>query len=426
MEIQEQNGVAPSKLVFECTFCKKQLTTKASLKHHYTICKNKNKTSVDTDNPDKLLDNPDKLLDIPDKLDKILDKLDKILDRHDKLLDRQDKILDIPEKLLDIPEKLLDIPEKLLDDEILDNKVTDPFHINIAEYNLGNNLVVPIRSDGMLNATALCKAGNKLIGHYLENRNTKEFLTILESNIGIPILDLIKADIGGNHSGTWVHRKIGYHLAQWISPEFSVKVSTILDELFINGKIELGKETPVHELESTYQHKIKSLQLQLEQKSDEHKSLLIKHNSSLKNHRYVKFKEKGPCFYIIEQGIPCECKYNMSRKKFGIAGLSKEDNQDTIDDRLRSHRTNWPQLKVNYIIFIKEVDVIEQSIKRIYEKEINPNGHEIIEGVSTENIINRINKLIDVLGIKDYRIVSEDKLKQYNDYVVTTVKTSTP
>ena len=142
----------------------------------------------------------------------------------------------------------------------------------------------------------------------------------------------------------------------------------------------------------------------------------------MKSHRYIKFNEKGPCFYIIEEGTKCECKYNISRKKFGITGLSKDENQDTIDDRLRSHRTNWPQLKVNYILFLKDVDVIEKSIKRIYEKEINPNGHEIIEGVSTEELIESINKIIQVLGIKEYHVATEEKMKEYNDYVITTVK----
>ena len=73
----------------------------------------------------------------------------------------------------------------------------------------------------MINATELCKAGNKLFADYFRLNTTKDYLKVLESNMGIPILELINTNIGGNHSGTWVHRKIGYHLAQWISPEFS-------------------------------------------------------------------------------------------------------------------------------------------------------------------------------------------------------------
>ena len=128
------------------------------------------------------------------------------------------------------------------------------------------------------------------------------------------------------------------------------------------------------------------------------------------------------CELCIEEGTQCECKFNISRKKFGIAGLSKDVNQDTIDERLRCHRTIWPQLKVNYILFMKDVETIEKSIKRIYDKEINPNGHEIIEGIPTEVLIERINHLIQALGVTEYHVIEEDKIKEYNDYVITTVK----
>ncbi len=246
----------------------------------------------------------------------------------------------------------------------------------------------------------------------------------LDLETGIPVSKLVESNIGG-HSGTWVHRKVGYHLAQWISPEFSVKVSTILDELFITGSVVLGKEKSTNEVEMMYQNQIKELQEQIDKKETDYQKLLVKHNSTLKTHRYVKFRESGPCFYIIEQGIPCECKYNVSRKKFGVAGLSKVENEeekDSIDERLKSHRTNWPQLKVNYIIFVKEAEIIEQSIKRLYANEINPNGHEIIEGVSTETLIASITKIIETLGIVDYNVLASDKIKEYNDYVVTTIK----
>lgn len=234
----------------------------------------------------------------------------------------------------------------------------------------------------------------------------------------------------GGHSGTWVHRKVGYHLAQWISPEFAVRVSNILDELFIMGSVTLGKEKSFEEIESVYQKKVASMQQQLDEqatKLDEqaksYQSLLVKHNSSLKNHRYPKFKEKGPCFYIVEQGTPCECKHNIDRKKFGIAGLYKDNEEpDTIDNRLKSHRTIWPQLKVEFIVFTKDVDVLEKRIKRIYRKEINPNGHEIIEGVSTERLVETVMRVLEATGIDEYTIASNESIAEYNDFVVTTVK----
>jgi hypothetical protein len=58
----------------------------------------------------------------------------------------------------------------------------------------------------------------------------------------------------------------------------------------------------------------------------------------------------------------------------------------------------------------------------MFDKEINPNGHEIIEGVKLDEMIGRIEKLFDILCIKEYHIMSEEKLKEYNDYVDTTIK----
>ena len=202
-------------------------------------------------------------------------------------------------------------------------------------------------------------------------------------------------------------------MAQWISPKFALQVSNILDHLFITGKVECYENSSNSELEIQYKEKIKSL-------TEENQSLVNKHISTLKTHRYIKFKETDPCFYIIESGVSCDCGQPTIQYKFGIAG----NDQNTIDDRLKSHRTLWPLLKVRFLLFMKDVVMIEKSFKMMYEKEINPNGHEIIEGITLENMINRINKLMDMLCIKDYHIMSEEKIKEYNNYVVSTVKKS--
>ena len=73
----------------------------------------------------------------------------------------------------------------------------------------------------------------------------------------------------------------------------------------------------------------------------------------------------------------------------------------------------------------------------MYDKEINPNGksrsneqplaalaagHEIIEGVSLDDMKKRIRKLFDILCITDFRLIPEENLKKYNEYVDMTVK----
>ena len=415
----------------------------------------------------------------------------------------------------------------------------------IKEYKFGTtDFMVPIRADGMINATALCKAGGKRLDHYKESPQTKGFLEELSSFIGIRVNDLIKSNTGGNYTGTWVHRKVGYHLAhwispkfglqmetilndleksqkevkplvindyalvfrkedgyidvtnlckagrkefkswnrlektqaflnvlsgsvgihtdiliqsltggknedrktwvhpqvainiaQWISPEFDVKVSKWIFELMVTGKVELGNEKTNKELESLYKEQIKTLTNQLETTENQletttthlqtiqqsHQKLLVKYNSSLQKHSYYKFRETGPCFYIFNSGY--EYLDLVTRLKFGIAGTSdKYGRVDTIDNRLQSHRTNHPVLHLDFLIFTKDAKFIEDGIKRHYRKEINPNGHEWIEGVCAQKIIDRVKNVLDEFCIDDYNIVSAEMLKKYNDYVITTVK----
>jgi hypothetical protein len=396
---KEQHGINHD-AKFECEHCKKCVTTKSSLTSHYKICKIKKENTKKTKTRTKQ--------DLVNEINELKEKLTEKNKIHELLKNSQKQELR--------PQNELETPKNPYSEKS-DNSNSS----NITEYTF-DTFSVPIRNDGMINATALCTAGNKLIADYLRLSNTKAYLEAIELDMGIPISRLLESNIGG-HNGTWVHRKIGYHLAQWISPQFAVKVSAILDELFVSGSVVIGQEKTSQHIELMYQEKVKTLQdklvtteQDLELTKQEHNTLIAKHNSTLKNHRYVKFKEKGPCFYIIESGI--SSLDGIERKKFGIAGTD----QDTIDERLKSHRTLWPQLKVNYIIFMKEIEVLETSIKRLYKKEINPNGHEIIEGVFTEQLIDSIDKIIIALGIDEYHVLSREKIKEYNEYVQTTLK----
>ena len=122
-------------------------------------------------------------------------------------------------------------------------------------------LDISIRKDGYINATQLCKAGNKLFADYQKSKQTQDYLQALSSNMRIPILELLDSKVGGSHSGTYVHRKVAYHLAQWISPHFAVQVSNVLDELMLTGRVELGNEKTDDELEIIQEQRL-SLDIQ--------------------------------------------------------------------------------------------------------------------------------------------------------------------
>lgn len=88
--------------------------------------------------------------------------------------------------------------------------------------------------DGYFSATDMCKVDKKKLNHYLENKQTKDYVKELAIDLKINDTDKSLIDIkkGGNsqQQGTWIHPCIATHLAMWISPNFSVKVSIWLEE----------------------------------------------------------------------------------------------------------------------------------------------------------------------------------------------------
>ena len=91
-----------------------------------------------------------------------------------------------------------------------------------------NNVVITQNAlDGYINATSMCDAAGKKLGHYLENVSTKAFIAELSSDLGIPTTQLIQIVKGGipQQQGTWVHPQVAIHLGQWASPKFAVLVS---------------------------------------------------------------------------------------------------------------------------------------------------------------------------------------------------------
>jgi len=234
----------------------------------------------------------------------------------------------------------------------------------------GIEISLPIREDGYVNASILCKAGGKKFKYWYRTEKSKEFENLIKKK--------------------WVHPIVAINISHWISP---FNVSKWLYSSLSN----------------------------LENLKNEHQKLLTKYNSSLKKHSYFKFKENGPCFYIIESGL--EYVDKLVRNKFGIAGTSKKgENVDNIDKRLQSHRTLWTHMKIHFLVFLKDAVLIENIMKTIYTKNINPNGHEIIENVPTQELINKVKDLLMFLNIEDYNIISNEQLQHYNDNVTSTIK----
>lgn len=114
----------------------------------------------------------------------------------------------------------------------------------VAEH--GGQIIAEMRaSDGFVNATKMCKMGGKLWAHYLENDTTQVFLQTLSANIGIPIIKLLEIK-KGRYGGTWIHHRVAIHLAYWISPQFAVAVTDLV-ERYVTGRVttQESKETAI-------------------------------------------------------------------------------------------------------------------------------------------------------------------------------------
>jgi hypothetical protein len=126
---------------------------------------------------------------------------------------------------------------------------THQYSLTLIHREANGSIVQQRSEDGYINATALCKAANKLWADYRRNGQTIAFLGALEADMGIPISELAISIKGGDPrlQGTWVHPQVAIHLAQWLSAEYAVKVTKwVYDWMSGKGAPKMPASLPVH------------------------------------------------------------------------------------------------------------------------------------------------------------------------------------
>lgn len=95
---------------------------------------------------------------------------------------------------------------------------------------------------GYINASKLCQLGDKKLAKWMRLESSKTLLEYFNNMTTGPDLDQWYYEIGRGDidskddtkrnviMGTYFHRKLIVHIAQWISCEFAVKVSEIVDD----------------------------------------------------------------------------------------------------------------------------------------------------------------------------------------------------
>jgi len=99
----------------------------------------------------------------------------------------------------------------------------------------GDLLIIIDMVTGEINATHLCKQGGKDFKEFIRLSGNKKLFRALSSQAGIPACDLTHQVKGGRITairGTYIHRDLVVPLASWISPEFALKVSRIVQSYF--------------------------------------------------------------------------------------------------------------------------------------------------------------------------------------------------
>ena len=306
----------------------------------------------------------------------------------------------------------------------------------------GTEFTIPLREDGYIYATGLCRAAGKKIYHWNRLKETQSLKIKLDKklnenadiHIGVSVTSL-EVYKGGNDKysqGTWIHPDLGLNLAQWCSTNFAAQVSKWLKELIVTGSVELEKEKSNEEITDTFQKLLKETVEAYEKKLEEshkkveaaenlakaydanHKHMEKKYREIHLNHQaYLRRKElyklkTGSCVYIIDMkqnyGDEEECRYKIGQTS-------------DLTNRVSGFRTSNPFCKVIMVLYTEKNIDLEKNMKIKYEKQLLPNNSEFVTGVSKETLIENLLKIADILSL-EYTVESEEELHKFNRHII--------
>ena len=319
-------------------------------------------------------------------------------------------------------------------------KIEDIFHCKLLLKD-NTEFTIPLREDGYIHATALCKAVKKKPNHWLNLKETKDLVKEIEKKhvnciAGIPASgnekkhvncdvrnttsqnkdtnqvkkDLIEIYKGGNDKysqGTWVHPDLGVQLAQWCSPNFSLQVSKWIRELIFTNKVEIGNEKNDEDINLVLTEKLKNAEEIIVLLESESKEMRKKYNKLYTIHQsYLKRKE----IYKLREG---KCVYLINMDKNNTLKPLKVGSSGSITDRVSNFRTPNPYCKLIYVLYTNENILLESMMKTKYSSELYANNSECIIGLEPEILINDIENMCNLLNLK-YTIESQDEIDKFN------------
>jgi hypothetical protein len=243
LKIQEsQNSEEIISSLVTCKFCQKTFSSK-NFSRHDAICKKKNQVLIEEIARMKIEKEKEISLIYKNHAESTAERAQATIVEI-AIIKASQTVVEIEEET-ETPEELKDEPYELVPLE------------------LDNGYIIESRDeDGYIDVTNLCAAGKKKFNDWNRLNKTKAFLKELSSSAGIPAVELITQNTGGNgERHTWVHPQVAINIAQWISPQFDVKVSAWVLEVMMTGKVDITNTKSYRELQQD--NKNKQLKIQL-------------------------------------------------------------------------------------------------------------------------------------------------------------------
>lgn len=104
---------------------------------------------------------------------------------------------------------------------------THQYSLSLISHTVEKSIIQQRASDGFINATQLCEVAGKRWYNYVKEENTGHFLRKLADQLKMKVSDLHpEVTEGSTKPHVWVHPQVAIHLAQWLSADFAVKVSS--------------------------------------------------------------------------------------------------------------------------------------------------------------------------------------------------------
>lgn len=122
-----------------------------------------------------------------------------------------------------------------------------------------NPITFGIGKDLWVNATEMAKPFNKQPKDFLRTQQAVDYCEALSRRLKCLPTDLLVVKNGGENNGTWMQQKLALRFAQWLSPDFSVWVDGMIEELLTTGKTELKTEQALPDLPKNYVEALRRL-----------------------------------------------------------------------------------------------------------------------------------------------------------------------